>query len=171
MRTIRVRLTPPAPAGPRRRGWLDALVQDVAAQLREDPGNLAEQVVAVAAGEGPQILTVPSPPAVVSGGGAIGQRRYLGGEARIQEEREREPAMAAQVADPVRCRAVPPAGEAVEHVADIADERAGDGRRVDPALGRGDLQATAVILGQQGEQPVVGMLAHSPVLGPRWRWR
>ena len=83
--------------------------------------------------------------------------------------------MAAEVADPVRRRPVPAAGQAVEHVTDVADQRAGDGRGVDPAVPisgrRDDLQAAAVILGEQGHQPVVGVLAHPPVPGLRRRRR
>ena len=79
--------------------------------------------------------------------------------------------MAAEVADPVRRGSVPAPGQAVEHVADVADQGPWEGRRVDPALGRGDLKAAAVVLGEQGQQPVVGVLAHSPARGPRWRRR
>src|SRR6516225_2118714 len=117
------------------------LFQDVAAELGEDLGDLAEQVVAVGTGEGSQVLTIPAPPTVVCGGGSVGQRRHLGGESWVQEEWEGEPAMAAEVADPVWRRPVPAAGQAVEHVTDVAHQRAGDGRGLDPALRRGDLQA------------------------------
>jgi len=71
----------------------------------------------------------------------------------------------------VRRRPVPAAGQPVEHVADVADERAGDGRCPDPAFRRGDLQAAAVILGEQRQQPVVGVLADPPPGGLRRRRR
>jgi hypothetical protein len=80
------------------------LFQDVSAELRKDLGYLAQEVVAVGAGEGSQVLAIPPPSAVISGRGPVGQRRYLGGESWIQEEREGQPAVAAEVADPVRRR-------------------------------------------------------------------
>ena len=78
------------------------LVQDVAAELGEDLGDLAEEVVAVGTGEGAQVLAVLAPSAVVCGGSSVRQRRHLGGESRIQEEWEGEPAVAAEVTDSVR---------------------------------------------------------------------
>ena len=45
------------------------LVEDVVAELGEDLGDLAQQVVAVGAGEGAQVLAVPAGPAVVARGG------------------------------------------------------------------------------------------------------
>jgi hypothetical protein len=99
------------------------------------------------------------------------QRGNLGGESRVEEERERQPRVAAEVADPVRRRPVPAAGQPVQHVADVADERAGDRRGLDPALRRGDLQAAAVVLGEQRQQPVVGVLADPPAGSLRRRRR
>ena len=61
-----------------------------------------------------------------------------------------------------------PAADPFEHVAQVADERIGHGRDVDPpALGRvgpaGEhLQSAGVVLCEQREQPVVGVLADSP---------
>ena len=76
--------------------------------------------------------------------------------------------MIGRVADPVWRRAVPAAGHPVEHVADVADERAGQRWRGGPAFGRGDLKPAAVVLSEQGQQPVVGVLAHPPaVIGRR----
>ncbi|HZR51506.1 MAG TPA: hypothetical protein VFB06_18580 [Streptosporangiaceae bacterium] len=146
-------------------------MEHIVAELREDLRDLAEEVIAVAAGEGAQVLAIPPWPAVFAGRRAGGQRRHLGGEPGIQEERERQPAVAAEVAHPVRRGPVPAPGHAVQHVADVADERAGDWRRVDPAFRRGDLEAPAVVLGEQGKQPVVGVLAHSPARVPRRRGR
>jgi 4-aminobutyrate aminotransferase-like enzyme len=80
-----------------------ALFQDVAAELGKDLRDLAQEVVAVRAAEGAQVLAVPPAAAVIPGGGPVGQRRYFGGEARVQEEREGQPAVAAEVADAVRC--------------------------------------------------------------------
>src|SRR5207244_10423359 len=60
--------------------------QDVTAELREDLGDLAQEVVAVGAGERSQVLPVPAPVPVVPGRRAVGQRRYFGTEARVQEE-------------------------------------------------------------------------------------
>src|SRR3546814_20516447 len=59
---------------------------------------------------------------------------------------------------------VPAAGEAVEHVADVADQRAGQRRRGDPALRRLHLPAAVRVLGQQRAQAVVAVLADAPVL-------
>jgi len=61
------------------------LFQDVAAELGEDLGNLAEQVIAVGAREGSQVQAVPAAPTVVSGGGPFGQWRHLGGETRSRK--------------------------------------------------------------------------------------
>src|SRR4029077_3710248 len=102
-------------------------------------------------GERLQVLPVPALVPVVPGRRAVGQRRYFGAEARVQEEGERQPAVAAEVADPVRCRPVPAAGEAVEHVTDVADQRARDRRGIDPALRRWELQPPAVAPGAQGD--------------------
>src|SRR5262249_28847525 len=123
-----------------------ALLQDVAAELGEYLGDLAQEGVAVGGRERPQILPVPAPVPGVPGPRPVGQRRYFGTEARVQEERERQPAVTAEVADPVRCRPVPAAGEAVEHVTDVADQRARDRWGIDPALRRGNLQPAAVVL-------------------------
>ncbi len=69
------------------------------------------------------------------------------------------------VADPVRCRAVPPTRETLEHVAQVADERSGPRYDVDPALGRLDLKPTRIVLGEDREQSVVGVLADAPLFG------
>jgi hypothetical protein len=54
-------------------------------ELREDLGDLAEEVVAVAAGKGPQILAVPPALAAgLAGGGPLRQWRYLRREAVIE---------------------------------------------------------------------------------------
>src|ERR1700728_1293102 len=111
--------------------------QHVALQLREYLRHLAKEIVAVTAGEGTQILAVPPLSPVIAGGSPRWQRRHLGREGRIEEERGREPAAAAEVTDPVRRRAVPAPGEPLKHVTDIADERSRDRRGVDPALRRG----------------------------------
>src|SRR4051812_48741806 len=64
--------------------------EDVLAQLREHPGDLAEEVFAVGAGEGAKVLTVP-PGGAASGhvrrtGGPRGKRGHLGVPAGIEEE-------------------------------------------------------------------------------------
>ncbi len=70
-------------------------------------------------------------------------------------------------AHPVGRRAVPAAGEAVEHVADVADQGVRAGGHVDPgAVGPSHLQAAERVLGQQGQEPVVGVLGHAPALDP-----
>src|SRR5262245_50135627 len=140
-------------------------------QLREDLRDLAYQIVAVRAGERPQILPIPAPFTIRRGGRPTGQRRHLGHEVGIEEERVRQPLVAADVAHPVRGRAIPATGHPVEHVTDVADERALYRRRVDPAVARLHLQPTVVVLAQQGQQPVVGVFADSPVVGVRWSRR
>ena len=138
--------------------------QYLAAELREHLGHLAQQVVAVGAAERVQVLPVPARLAAVGDRGPPRQRRDLGGEVGVEEEREGEPVPAAGVADPVRRRPVPAAGQPVEHVADVGHEGALDRRRVDPAGRRPDLQAAVGVLGQQGQQAVVGVLAHPPAV-------
>src|SRR5689334_18743850 len=91
-------------------------------EVGEDLGDLRGQVVAVRAFERSKVLTVPAGDAVVAERGAAGQRRYFGREVGVEEERERQPLVAAHVAYPVRRRLVPAARHAVEHVADVADE-------------------------------------------------
>jgi peroxiredoxin Q/BCP len=84
-------------------GRLRGLVgQYLAAELREHPGDLAQQVVAVGAAMRLQVLPVPARLAAVGGRGPPRQRRDLGGEVGVEEEREGEPVPAAGVADPVR---------------------------------------------------------------------
>ena len=70
----------------------------------------------------------PSPTAARSGSGGISAVKS-GSKKNGKESRSRP----LSVADPVRRRPVPAAGQPVEHVADVADERARDRRRVDPA--------------------------------------
>jgi hypothetical protein len=139
------------------------------------PSHLAEQVVAVRAGEGTQVLAVPAAPAVVSGGGPAGQRRNLVAEPRIQEEREDSRVRPLRFrtrcgVDRYQLPVSRSAGQPVEHVADVADGRARQRRCVYPAVGGGDLQPAAVVLGEQRQQPVVGVLAGSPAVR-LWRRR
>src|ERR1700761_2581411 len=81
-------------------GLPTALVcQNVAPELREDLRHLAQQVVAVGSGEGAQILSVPPRLAAIPRGSTRGQRRDLGPEPRIDEERERAAAALGRVAE------------------------------------------------------------------------
>src|SRR3546814_8382695 len=141
-------------------------LQHFPTQVRKHLRHLPQQVVAVGAAEGLQVGAVPARRG--GGAGALGcfrrQGHHLGGEVGIEEEREGEPLVAAVVAYAVRRREVPAAGEAVEHVADVANQRAGQRRRGDPALRRLHLQAAVRVLGQQREQAVVAVLADAPVL-------
>ena len=68
-----------------------------------------------------------------------------------------------RAADAVRGRAVAAAGHAVEHVAEVAHQRARLRRDVDPAAGPAHLETAALVLAEDGEQAVVGVLADSPV--------
>ena len=70
----------------------------------------------------------------------------------------------AEAAHPVRGRAVAAAGHAVEHVADVAHERPGLGRHVDPPVSAAHLQPAVVVLGKDREQAVVGVLGHAPAI-------
>jgi len=54
---------------------------------------------------------------------------------------------------------IQPAGHAVEHVADVADEGILDRRRLDPAGGGAHLQAADAVLAQQRQEAIVGVLA------------
>ena len=65
-------------------------------------------------------------------------------EVRVEEEREREPVARGRVADAVRRGAEQAAGHAIEHVADVADERARDRRGGDPPRARLHLEAAGV---------------------------
>ena len=62
----------------------------------------------------------------------------------------------------MRRRAVEAAGHPVEHVADVADERPRYRRRVNPSRGSLHLQSPDVVLLQDGEHAVVGVLADAP---------
>ena len=55
--------------------------------------------------------------------------------------------------------------QAFEHVANIADQRPTDRRRLDPAGGRSNLKPPVVVLRQQREKAIVGMLADTPGRG------
>ena len=65
----------------------------------------------------------------------------------------------------MRCRPVAAAGHAFEHVAEVDDERVGDRRRRDPTLAAAHLEPSGAVLAEDGDQPVVGVLAHAPLLG------
>ena len=60
----------------------------------------------------------------------------------------------------------PAPAQAFDHVAEVGDERVLNRGDVDPpvAVGRGklDLESTRVVLGEEGEEPVVGVLTHAP---------
>ena len=98
--------------------------QYLPAEFGEHLGHLAQQVVAVGAGERVQVLPVPARPTVFGDRGPSGQRGDLRGEAGVEEKREGQPVPTAVVADPVRRRAVPAPGQPVEHVADVGHEGA-----------------------------------------------
>ena len=83
-------------------------------------------------------------------------------EVRIIEQRKGQPRPAAAVQHPVRGRDEPAAAQALEHVADVADQGSRNGRRLQPALVGAHLQAAVLVLGQQGQEAVVGMFADAP---------
>ena len=56
---------------------------------------------------------------------------------------------------------VPPGSQPLEHVADIADERIGYWRCRNPSVVMPNLQTADFILLQQGQESVVGVLAHA----------
>src|SRR5689334_14191877 len=84
-------------------------LRHLGAELRKHLGYLVDQIRTVRAGEGAKVLTVPAPLAVLTGGGAARQGRHLGREVRVEEERERQPLVAAEVAYAVRGRPIPAA--------------------------------------------------------------
>ena len=101
----------------------------------------------------------------------VGHRPNVRVPRRIEEEREGEPVVRPDVAHPVRRRPVSTAGHALEHVAEVDDERVRDGRCRDPALGAADFEAAGGVLDEDREQPVVGVLADAPPNGPVRRLR
>src|SRR6218665_283013 len=105
-----------------------------------------------------------------------GDRRMLGRVARLQaggqaldhvlgvageEERDRVPFAARDVDDPVQGGLVAAVGPTGDQVADVDHVGAGHRRCVDPAVGLGvpHLQATAVVLREQGDAAEVGVRA------------
>ena len=68
----------------------------------------------------------------------------------------------ARVAHAVRRRAVTPARHALEHVAEVHDERVGDRRRRDPTVATAHLEPAGRVLREDREQAVVGVLADAP---------
>ena len=62
----------------------------------------------------------------------------------------------------MQCRQVAAVGQPLQHVADVADERIGERRHVEPSLAIQDLQPTDCILLQQREQSIVGVRADTP---------
>src|SRR4029453_14898502 len=62
----------------------------------------------------------------------------------------------------VRSGAVDPPCQTFEHVADVAEKRVGNRRRIDPAGARFHLQAPGVVLAKNRQQSVVSMFAHAP---------
>ena len=130
-------------------------------QLGEHLGDLAHEVLAVRALERAHALAIPACDHIVD---EVRGRRHHGVEAGIEEERHRQPVATGLVAHAVRCGAIAAIRQALEHVAEVAHERARDRRRLDPAIARADLEATAVVLREDREQAVVGVLADAPRL-------
>ena len=97
-------------------------------------------------------------------GGALDDRQAVddGVPRRIEEERERQPVGAAGVADPVRRRPVAAAGQPLEHVAEVAHEPVRAGAGVDPAAAGRTCEPAVVVLGEDREQAVVGVLGRRP---------
>src|SRR5580658_10556605 len=103
--------------------------EDFAAEMREHFRDFGQEIVAVSAREAMDADAVPTLGRLRRGPGSVQaalsrQRFYLGGKIGIEEQREGEAIPAARVANAVGRRAVPAAGQTVEHVADIADESA-----------------------------------------------
>jgi hypothetical protein len=105
----------------------------------------------------------------LGGGRAGGHGEDLGVPGGVEEEGRRDAVGGAAVADPVGRRAIGTSGHPFEHVTQVADERAGHGRGVDPTLRGVDLQTAHVVLVKDREQAVVGVLGHAPaVVGRGW---
>src|SRR6202008_3309776 len=85
--------------------------------------DLGKQVVAVGAFEDMDVRAIPPVGAIVLTLAALGQGFDHGTERWIEEQRERQTISPAVVPYPMWRRAVPPARQPVEHVADIANER------------------------------------------------
>src|SRR5262245_36940916 len=86
-------------------------------------------------------------------------------EVWVEAEVAGEPVARAGIAHPMRGGTERAPGHAVEHVADVADERPRHWRRGDPARSRADLQAADVVLEEDRQQTIVGMLADAPTTG------
>src|SRR5262245_62823500 len=62
----------------------------------------------------------------------------------------------------MRRRTVQPASQPIQHIADVANERSGDGMSLDPARLRFDLQSSRFILPQNRQQSVIGVFSRAP---------
>ena len=87
---------------------------------------------------------------------------HLGVPRGVEEERVRDAVDTRGVAHPVRSRSVEATGHAFEHVAEIDDERAGNRRCGDPAVAAAHLEPAGVVLTENRDEPVVGVLADAP---------
>ncbi len=70
----------------------------------------------------------------------------------------------------MRCRPIATAGEALEHVAEVADEAVRDGFGGDPSVRRTYFESAALVLSKEREKSVVGVLRDTPVIGCPRRW-
>ena len=128
---------------------------------------LAEKVVAVGAGEGAQVLAVPAAAAVVSAAARPGSggtssanpgRGRTGSDSRVRPLRLRTRCGVERYQPPVRRSSMSPMLQ--------TNVPGTGGASIQPVRG-GDLQAAAVVLGEQGQQPVVGVLADAPAAETR----
>src|SRR5262249_25568571 len=133
-------------------------------QFGEDFADLVEKVLAIGALEGMDAGAVPALCPIIGDAGPTRQidGLYTGEEIRIKEEWEGEPVPWRRVTNAVRRGAVQPSGHAVQHVADVADERARHWRGRNPARPRSHLQSAGFVLQQDGQQAVVGVFADAP---------
>lgn len=119
---------------------------DVHEELGEDLGDFRGEIVAVGSFPGSDIVAVP----------AIGFRQWAVVERQgrhgrlprgVEEVRKRQSVAARGVSHPVRRRTVPAAREALEQVAEVADDRPGGGCDVDPcAFDGANLEPTDSVL-------------------------
>ena len=142
------------------------------AKLGEDPRHLAEQVLAVRAGECVKVLTVPAgerrPRSLAARPGSGGTSAVKSGSKKNGNDSRSRPLRLR-----TRCgveRYQPPVSRSSMSPMLQTNAPGIGGASIQPSA-EPHLQAAVVVLGEQGEQAVVGVLADSPVVAVRRRRR
>src|SRR5262249_34362736 len=119
-------------------------------------------IIAVGPAKFVDVGPIPAFVAVINRCRAERKRLHLGVEVRVEEERKRQPVAPAHVPHSMRRRTVQPASQPIQHIADVANKRSGDGMSLYPACLRFDLQSSRFILLQNRQQPIIGVLPNAP---------